>query len=697
MVAWIGYLQWRYEDEGVLHPIHPLKIPHPRALPNPIIQDKNHPDEPDRIINADSILRFITDSAPVSPSLRSGEGTGVGSKLAHTRTSAHLWSQIKPLAREMRKDPTPAEDMLWQALRGKQVRGYRFRRQHPIDRFIVDFFCPEIRLVVEVDGPIHEQQAEYDALRQAFIESLGIHVLRFTNDLVLQDMQGVLAQIEEAVQSPPPTPLPAAQGGGESTAETGVVAYEPDWPEVDVIIGNPPFLGGKRMRSEMEDSYVDALFALYEGRVPAEADLVCYWYEKARAHIEQGRAKRAGLLATNSIRGGANRAVLDRIKQTGDIFMAWSDRPWVLEGAAVRISVVAFDDGSQKNYRLDGAPVNHINADLQNTIDATQARRLDENLNITYMGVTPGGPFDISDEDARRMLNAPLNPNGRSNADVVQPYFNAKDLAQHSRSAWTINFTGLSEAEAAQYELPFAYVRDHVRPARLESKQPEREKAQWWIYTRTRPELLAAIAPLTRYIATPMVSKHRLFVWLSKEVVPANLINVVARDDDYFFGVLHSRLHERWSIRLGSFLGKGNDPRYTPTTTFETFPFPWPPGQEDTAHPAYAAIAAAAKQLDEEREAWLNPTSDLLEGPGKEQLLRQLTLTNLYNALVEYRAGGPRNGKTLTPAQTFAPRLHELHTALDRAVCDAYGWPHTILEDEEDMLRRLLALNLERA
>lgn len=537
VVAWIGYLQWRYEDEGVLHPNYPHRIPHPRALPNPVLQDKNHPDEPDRVINEDSILRYDASGQP----------------------------------------------------------------------------------------------------------------------------------------------------------------YEPDWPEVDVIVSNPPFLGGKRMRSEMDDSYVDALFALYEGRVPAEADLVCYWYEKARAHIEQGKARRAGMLATNSIRGGANRVVLDRIKQTGNIFMAWSDRPWVLEGAAVRISVVAFDDGSQKNYLLDGAPVNHINADLQNTIDATQARRLDENLNMTFMGVTPGGPFDISDEEARRMLNAPLNPNGRPNADVVQPYFNAKDLAQHSRSAWTINFTGLSEVEAAQYELPFAYVRDYVRPARLESKQPEREKAQWWIYTRARPELLSAIAPLTRYIATPMVSKHRLFVWLSKEVVPANLINVVARDDDYFFGVLHSKLHERWSIRLGSFLGKGNDPRYTPTTTFETFPFPWPPGREDTAHPAYAAIAAAAKQLHEEREAWLNPTSDLLEGPGKEQLLRQLTLTNLYNALVEYRAGGPRNGKTLTPAQAFAPRLHELHSALDRAVCEAYGWPHTILEDEEDMLRRLLALNLERA
>jgi hypothetical protein len=538
VVAWIGYLQWRYEDEGLLHPVLPHKIPHPRALPHPIIQDKNRPDEPDRVICDDSIMRYDASGQP----------------------------------------------------------------------------------------------------------------------------------------------------------------YEPDWPEVDVIVSNPPFLGGKRMRSEMGDAYVNALFALYDGRVPAEADLVCYWYEKARAHIAQGKAKRAGMLATNSIRGGPNQQVLRRIKETGNIFLAWSDRPWVLEGAAVRISLVAFDDGSQKTYLLDGAPVNQINADLQNTIDATQARSLPENLNITYMGVTPGGPFDISDEEARQMLNAPLNPNGRPNSDVVRPYYNAKDLVQYSRASWTINFTGMREEEAAQYELPFAYVRDHVRLARLESRQPEREKAQWWIYTRSRPELRAAIEPLTRYIATPMVSKHRVFVWLSKEIVPANLINVIARDDDYFFGVLHSKLHERWSLRLGTFLGKGNDPRYTPTTTFETFPFPWPPGKEDTKSPAYKAIAAAAQQLHAERDAWLNPSSDMLEGPARDAMLRQLTLTNLYNALVEYREhGGPRNGKALTPAQVFVPRLHELHTALNRAVCDAYGWPYDVLDDEEEMLRRLLALNLERA
>jgi len=110
------------------------------------------------------------------------------------------------------------------------------------------------------------------------------------------------------------------------------------WPEVEFIIGNPPFLGGKRIRSELGDTYVDKLFEVFEGRVRRESDFVCYWFEKARAQMEAGKAERAGLIATNSIRGGANRQVLERIKETGDLFMAWADEPWILDGAAVRAS-----------------------------------------------------------------------------------------------------------------------------------------------------------------------------------------------------------------------------------------------------------------------------------------------------------------------------------------------------------------------
>ena len=184
-----------------------------------------------------------------------------------------------------------------------------------------------------------------------------------------------------------------------------------------------------------------------------------------------------------------------------------------------------------------------------------------------------------------------------------------------------------------------------------------------------------------------MVAKHRIFVWISKDVVPANLINVFARDDDYFFGVLHSKLHESWSLRMGTSLE--DRPRYTPTTTFETFPFPWSPGHEDESHPAHAAISAAAVQLHQERQAWLNPE----DASAKE--LKDRTLTNLYNALQVWRKHDSM--KTKPAAREFAPRLDELHRALDEAVCDAYGWEYGILDDEEEILRRLLALNLARA
>jgi len=224
VVVWIGYLQWRYEQDGLLYPVLPRSLPHPRNLPNPIIQDKLSANEPDRIINDDAIMRYDADGKP----------------------------------------------------------------------------------------------------------------------------------------------------------------YEPEWADVDVIVGNPPFLGDKKMRRELSDAYVDDLRRLYANRVSGGADLVTYWYEKARAKIEGKTTKSAGLLATQSIRMGAHRAILDRVKQTGDIFMAWSDRGWRIDGAAVRISIVGFDDGTRKEYVLDGAPVDHINADLQNTIDATKAKTLKLNKDLAF-------------------------------------------------------------------------------------------------------------------------------------------------------------------------------------------------------------------------------------------------------------------------------------------------------------------------
>lgn len=428
----------------------------------------------------------------------------------------------------------------------------------------------------------------------------------------------------------------------------------PDWPEADVLIGNPPFLGGNRIRQHLKDEYVDALFRCYEGAVPPFSDLVCYWFERARAQIAAGRAKRAGLLATNSIRGGANRRVLERIRESGDIFAAWADRAWVLDGAAVRISIVGFDDGSQTERTLDGAPVPSINADLTAAVDITQAKVLPENLGISYQGPSPKAPFDIGPEVAEPMLRAPLNVNGRPNSDVVRPVLNARDMMQQNRGWYTIDFgTDMKQDEAAEYELPFEYVQTHVYPVRQQNNRP-RYRELWWLYAEARPGLRKAICRLKRVIVTPRVAKHRVFIWVPCDTLANDSTIVFARDDDYTFGVLHSRAHEVWSLRMGTALE--DRPRYTPTTCFETFPFP----RADEAQ--RAAIAEAARALNAAREtARANDPN--------------LTLTALYNKRPTW--------------------LANLHAALDRAVYDAYGWADDPTEGQ--ILERLLALNLERA
>ena len=443
---------------------------------------------------------------------------------------------------------------------------------------------------------------------------------------------------------------------------------ETEWPEVDYIIGNPPFLGDKKMRGELGDGYVDELRQLYAGRVPGGADLVTFWFERARAQIEAGKAKRAGLLATNSISMVGNRPILERILETGGIFMAWSDRPWILDGAAVRVSILGFDNGSQKERVLDGQPVSAIHADLTASADVASALPLRENAGLCFLGIMKGGPFDLTDAQARVMLSAPLNPNGRPNSDVVKQRLIGRDVVQRSQGRWLIDFVDRTEQESALYELPFEYVREHVKPLR-DLNNRKRTKERWWLHGENRPGLRRTLRGLQRCIVTPEVAKHRIFVWMSTDVVPDHTCHVIARSDDYAFGVIHSRLHEVWSLAQGAWMGVGNDPRYSSARTFETFPFPWPPGSEPKDSRLVEAIAEAARDLVEKRDAWLNPPDATPEE------LKKRTLTNLYNA---------------RPAW-----LADAHRKLDEAVFAAYGWPATLTDAE--LLEHLLALNHARA
>ena len=472
-----------------------------------------------------------------------------------------------------------------------------------------------------------------------------------------------------------------------------------EWPVADALVGNPPFLGGTKKLNELGSEYVGRLKAAWP-EVPGGADLVCYWFAGAWAQIKQGQLKNAGLVSTNSIRGGLNREVLTAIVEGGRILSAWSDEPWTVDGAAVRVSMISFaKEGYDEHAVLNGNAVGHINADLTSTdFDLTQSARLVENRRICFEGGQKHGPFEIDGNSARDWLLINGNPHGKPNSDVLRRFVNATDIVRRMSDSWVVDFgADMSESEAALYEAPFENILVKVRPIRLASSLAA-HRDQWWRHHRTRPELRKALTGKSRFIATPVVAKHRVFVWLPMTFWPTNLLDAIARDDDTSFGILHSTFHELWSLRMGTSLE--DRPRYTPSSTFETYPFPEGltpniPAVDYAADPRAIAIAATAAQLNELRENWLNPADlvrrepEVVAGypdrilPKDETAAKELakrTLTNLYNARPTW--------------------LDNAHKALDEAVADAYGWGDDwragALNDDE-ILARLFRLNQERA
>ena len=264
------------------------------------------------------------------------------------------------------------------------------------------------------------------------------------------------------------------------------------------------------------------------------------------------------------------------------------------------------------------------------------------------------------------------------------------DLTRRPSGRWIVDFgSSMTDAEAALYEELFAYIAAHVGPIRKNSRE-RKLRVFWWRFERTAQNMRRVSRGLSRFIATPTVSKHRVFVWLDTRICPDHQLAVIARDDDTTFGILHSRFHEAWSLRLGTSLE--DRPRYTPTTTFETFPFPEGlspdiPAADYAGDPRAVAIAEAARRLVDLRNRWLNPpewvewVDEPVPGYPKRPVaredkaakeLKKRTLTNLYNARPQW--------------------LADAHETLDAAVAAAYGWHANI--SETDALRELLMRNL---
>ncbi len=230
-----------------------------------------------------------------------------------------------------------------------------------------------------------------------------------------------------------------------------------EWPAAEVVVGNPPFLGNKKMISELGEDYTKALRAAWP-QVPGGADFVCYWFAGSWRQMGAGHLLRAGLVSTNSIRSSTNREVLKAIVDGGRIFEAWDDEEWTVDGAAVRVSMVCFESGKAGTSRLNGQSVSAIFADLSEErggVDLTTATRLPANRSIAFQGPVKVGPFDVEGDLARQWLCAPTNPNGRTNSDVVRPLLNGMDITRRLSDRWIIDFGTMGESEASVYEAPF--------------------------------------------------------------------------------------------------------------------------------------------------------------------------------------------------------------------------------------------------
>jgi len=400
-----------------------------------------------------------------------------------------------------------------------------------------------------------------------------------------------------------------------------------------------------------------------------------------------------------------SRRVLERINETGEIFFAVSDRDWVLEGASVRISMIGFgerEDGENSN--LDGKAVSQINSDLTTGSDLTQKHQLPPNLNLCFMGTTKVGAFDIEHETALTFLRD-VNPKGQPNSNVLRPFRNGSDLVRVNSHRWIVDFgVGTPMEDAALYEAPFEYLVHHVKPEREKNNRASRAE-RWWLLGETLPAFRSAVGRHVRYIATPRVSKHRLFVWLNKVILPDSKVIAIALSDDSSFGVLQSRLHEVWTLGTCGWHGIGNDCTYNPKECFETFPFPIPSVEQE------AVIANAAKELDDLRNNWLNPPEwtreEILEFPGSVDgpWARYVHEPNEHGiGTVKYPRLVPKGDieaeqlakRTLTNLYNERPTWLDLaHRKLDEAVFEAYGWEPSLSDDE--ILAHLLALNQERA
>jgi hypothetical protein len=424
-----------------------------------------------------------------------------------------------------------------------------------------------------------------------------------------------------------------------------------DWPKADAIIGNPPFLGGRQLRLALGDDYVDRIVKHFPD-VKDAVDFCSYWFRSAHDRIDENG--RVGLVGTNSISQGLSRqAALDYIvENSGYIEDAIPTQAWSGE-AKVHVSIVNWSKKIPSNFYLNYEIVTSINSSLTSTIDATNAFRLSANANTSYIGVQLTGKGFLVVEN---QVNLWIKSDDR-NKEVLTLFSMGGNLAKnpHGRpDRWVIDFNDMTIEDASAYKLPFEYIKSNVKPER-DNNRRDATRIYWWQYGEKRPGMRKAISRLSQYFTVPRVSKWATFIPASLEWLPGDLNVVISSDDFFILGILTSNVHRTW-VKAQSSTLKG-DTRYTPSTCFETFPFPQTPTQKQID-----AIRTTALELHQYRSTQMEK--------------KAWGITKLYN---EY-------------FHEPASQLAKLHTKLDTLTLQAYSFSPT-----DDLLEVLLALNLELA
>jgi hypothetical protein len=463
-----------------------------------------------------------------------------------------------------------------------------------------------------------------------------------------------------------------------------------EWPSVDFIVGNPPFIGNKHMRTRLGDGYVDAVRDEYKPEVPNTVDYVTYWWHRAAKRVRDGDVRRFGLITTNTIRQTQNRKIVQKFlagKPPLAIAMAVPDHPWVDEGADVRVSMTCVDQASRvsaprlaivvregashEDVQLEEKLVGRVHADLTSGADVSSAVPLKANEGVSFQGMNlVGKGFRLTREQISALG---YDPDVRP--AQIRPYLNAQELARTRQSRFVIDAYGLT-AEELRSEHPALYqwLFDHVKPERDHNRRKSR-KERWWLFGETVGKLRKALSGQERFIATPETSKHRVFERFEVSVCPDHTLYAIALSEDWLFGVLQSRFHRVWALSAGGRQGVGNDPRYNNTRCFLTFPFP------NASPESRQTIAKAALQV----EAHL-----------KRVRSDKSTLTDIFNLVEARREERPLTKKEQSIHSRIATDAFiQLLDELDAAVLDAYGWSRDL--QDQQVVELLLELNHQRA